>query len=168
MAPGTSLADDATQIAASLDAIAAVRRRAAWEEARSLPVPLTAPQLLAMTILVEAAQDPAPPGDRCGGGLAMSALSKHMGLAHSTTSGIVDRLERLGLLRRVPRSDDRRIVGVELTDAVADWVRHELPAKNARPLAVALQRATSAQRAAVREGIATLEQLITVQDPQLH
>jgi DNA-binding MarR family transcriptional regulator len=35
-------------------------------------------------------------------------LSTRMGLSHSTVSGIVDRLEARGFLRRAPREDDRR------------------------------------------------------------
>ena len=120
----TSAVDaEASDIAASLDAIAKVMRRSAWDEARKLPVALTPPQLLAMQTLVGAAQPGLESGDPGAGGLSLSALSTRMGLAHSTTSGIVDRLERLGLVRRVPRPDDRRFAIVHLADAVAAWRR---------------------------------------------
>ena len=115
----TSAVDkETTDIAASLDAIGRVMRRSAWDEARKLPVALTPPQLLAMQTLVEAALAGLESGDPGDGGLSLSALSSRLGLAHSTTSGIVDRLERLGLVRREPRPDDRRFVIVQLADAV--------------------------------------------------
>jgi DNA-binding MarR family transcriptional regulator len=83
-----------------------------------------------------------------------------MGLAHSTTSGIVDRLERLGLVRRVPRPDDRRFAMVHLADAVAAWTRDDLPARKASPLSAALRRATSGERTAIRQALASLDRLL--------
>lgn len=162
----TSAVDaEAIDIAASLDAIAKVMRRSARDEARKLPVALTPPQLLAMETLVEAAQPGLESGDGGAGGLSLSALSTRMGLAHSTTSGIVDRLERLGLVRRVPRPDDRRFAIVQLADAVAAWVRDDLPSRKAAPLSAALRRATPEERTAIREGVATLERLLSLSAP---
>jgi len=160
--------EEATEVAASLDAIGRVMRRSAWDEARKLPVALTPPQLLAMQILVETALAGLESGDPGDGGLSLSALSSRMGLAHSTTSGIVDRLERLGLVRRGPRPDDRRFVTVQLADAVSAWVRHDLPSRKAGPLVAALLAATSEERTAIREGVATLERLVRLsgQDPK--
>jgi DNA-binding MarR family transcriptional regulator len=157
--------EEAADIAASLDAIGRVMRRSAWDEARKLPVALTPPQLLAMQTLVETALASLESGDPGEGGLSLSALSTRMGLAHSTTSGIVDRLERLGLVRRVPRPDDRRFAIVQLADAVAAWVRHDLPSRKAAPLSAALRRATSEERTAIRGGVATLERLLTLSAP---
>ncbi len=165
--PATTSAvdEEGADIAASLDAIGRVMRRSAWDEARKLPVALTPPQLLAMQTLVEAARPGPESGDPGAGGLSLSALSTRMGLAHSTTSGIVDRLERLGLVRRVPRPDDRRFAIVQLADAVATWVRHDLPSRKAAPLSAALRRATSEERTAIREGLAALERLMRLPAP---
>jgi DNA-binding MarR family transcriptional regulator len=151
--------EEAAGIAASIDAIGNVMRRAARDEARKLPVALTAPQLLAMQTLVEAAQASVA-GNGSDGALSLSALSTRMGLAHSTTSGIVDRLERLGLVRRVPRPDDRRFAMVHLADGVAAWIRDDLPARKAAPLSAAVRRATPAERTTIREGLAVLERLL--------
>ena len=49
------------------------------------------------------------------GGLTIGELSEHLGLACSTVSGIVDRLQRDGWVRRNRPTSDRRIVKVELT-----------------------------------------------------
>jgi DNA-binding MarR family transcriptional regulator len=162
----TSVVDEeAANIATSLEAIGRVMRRSAWDEARKLPVALTAPQLLAMQTLVEAARPGLESGDQGAEGLSLSALSARMGLAHSTTSGIVDRLERLGLVRRVTRPDDRRFAIVQLAGAVAAWVRHDLPSRKAAPLSAALRRATSEERTAIREGLAILERLVRLSGP---
>ena len=50
------------------------------------------------------------------GGLSIGELSEHLGLACSTVSGIVDRLERDGWLQRNRGTSDRRRVKVELTE----------------------------------------------------
>ena len=65
---------------------------------------LTFPQPLALTIL--SADGPMP----------ISTLAKVTGSANSTTSGIVDRLEKAGLLRRVRSETDRRVIYVEVTE----------------------------------------------------
>ncbi len=65
---------------------------------------LTFPQTLALTLL------------DTDGAMPISALAKATGSANSTTSGIVDRLEKAGLLRRVRSEKDRRVIYVEVTD----------------------------------------------------
>jgi DNA-binding MarR family transcriptional regulator len=145
--------DEAAQLAADLSTITRVLRNAVWEQARSLPTPLTAPQLLALRVLVDETRD-------SGDGLSLSELSKRMGLTHSTVSGIVTRLEGRNLVRRSTRSDDRRYVTIELTAPVRDWLERNLPAARAEPLAQALSRATKAERKAILDGVATLARLV--------
>jgi DNA-binding MarR family transcriptional regulator len=50
------------------------------------------------------------------GGLSIGEISEHLGLACSTVSGIVDRLERDGWVRRNRGTSDRRKVKVEPTE----------------------------------------------------
>jgi len=60
--------------------------------------------------------------------LRMSALAAHLGLDRSTLSGLVDRAERRGLLRRSSDAEDGRAVEVGLSDpgqAFADRVADE-------------------------------------------
>ena len=57
------------------------------------------------------------------GEMRISDLNKKMGLTKSTTSGIVDRLEKMGLVRRIRNEQDRRVVKVELTDKVNELTR---------------------------------------------
>src|SRR5262245_63047969 len=47
----------------------------------------------------------------------MSELATYLGLDRSTISGLVDRAERRGLVRRTPNADDGRSVDVALTAA---------------------------------------------------
>lgn len=49
--------------------------------------------------------------------LRMSRIAERLGLERSTLSGLIDRAERRGLVRRAPSADDRRVIAVELTDA---------------------------------------------------
>jgi len=148
-----ALADDVVEVAAHLDAIRRVLRTSIWAAARALPVPLTAPQLLALQVLVDELR-------AGGGGLSLSSLSERMGLAHSTVSGIVDRLERQGLLERRRRAEDRRFVSIELTAPVRAWLEHELPAARRGPLELALERAGSTERARIVEALAALRRLL--------
>jgi DNA-binding MarR family transcriptional regulator len=83
-----------------------------------------------------------------------------MGLAHSTVSGIVDRLEQRDLVRRVPRRDDRRFVSIELTASVQKWLIDALPASRLGPLATAMDNATVSQREAIVGGVETLRRLL--------
>jgi DNA-binding MarR family transcriptional regulator len=50
------------------------------------------------------------------GQMKMSDLSERLGLTNSTTSGIVDRLVKMGLVCRNRSEQDRRVVYVALTD----------------------------------------------------
>ena len=43
-------------------------------------------------------------------------LAEHIGITAGALTGRLDRLERRGLLRRVPDPDDRRVTLIELTD----------------------------------------------------
>lgn len=65
---------------------------------------LTFPQTLVLTLLDS------------DGPMPISALAKATGSANSTISGVVDRLERSGLLRRVRSEQDRRVIFVEVTE----------------------------------------------------
>jgi DNA-binding MarR family transcriptional regulator len=148
-----TLLDEAGQVAGHLEAVRRVLHESIWSEARRYPVPLTAPQLMALRVLVDHVRD-------SGEGLSLTELSQRMGLAHSTVSGIVTRLERGGLLRRTTRPDDRRFTTIELTQPVRAWLDRELPTTRLRPLVAALGRATTGERATILDGLATLERLL--------
>jgi DNA-binding MarR family transcriptional regulator len=148
-----TVAGDAERAATHLEAIRRVLRESISAQARSFPVPLTAPQVLALQTIVDHVRGGAS-------GLSLSELSRRMGLAHSTVSGIVTRLERRGLLRRGVRPDDRRFAQIELTEPVQEWIGDELPGQRRAPLERALARATEDERAAIVGGLAILERLL--------
>src|SRR5262245_34383307 len=98
--PGEEIWQAAAQIARDLHAVQQILRRpvaAKLAESR-----LTLPQIFVMRALFDT------------DGLSMKELSWRVGLAHSTLSGIVQRLERRGLVERRTRPEDRRITGVFL------------------------------------------------------
>jgi DNA-binding MarR family transcriptional regulator len=150
--------EDAERAAAHLESIRRILRESISAQARRFPVPLTAPQVLALQTIVDHVRTGAS-------GLSLSELSRQMGLAHSTVSGIVTRLERRGLLRRGVRADDRRFAQIELTEPVQEWIRYELPGQRQAPFADALARASDEERAAVRNGLAILERLLAADSP---
>lgn len=109
---------------------------------------LTGPQRSVMQALVQA------------DGLSLKQLSKVVGLAHSTVSGIVDRLERRGLVRRMVGEPDRRVTRIVVTDHILDLVRKHSPGLNISPLVSALNRATPAEQAAIVDGLRKLRRLL--------
>lgn len=55
-------------------------------------------------------------------GITIGELSKRLGLAHSTTTDIVDKLERNGFVRRQKYEKDKRIVLVLVEDSANDVI----------------------------------------------
>ena len=144
--------DDPTILADHFHAISRLLRQAARAEAYAGDAPLTVPQAQAMEALVAA--------DREGADLSLSELATRMGLAHSTVSGIVDRLERRGLLRRVTWAVDRRQVRLELTQAVRDWLDRYVVHLRGKPLAGALAQLNPAQTAVLAEVLPLLRKAL--------
>jgi DNA-binding MarR family transcriptional regulator len=93
-------------------------------------------------------------------GMSLKALSTHLGLAHSTVSGIIDRLQERGLVERQINDADRRVSRIAVTQEVRDFVRETLPQLSIHPLVEALSRANAAQRRAIVEGLKTLRQML--------
>ena len=94
--PDADTLEQAALISQRLDAIGRIMRSAIWRHARAQPGELTPSQVLALEVLVRELREG-------GSGLSLSELSARMGLAHSTASGIVDRLAKRGLVKRSGR-----------------------------------------------------------------
>jgi DNA-binding MarR family transcriptional regulator len=94
------------------------------------------------------------------GALSLKEASRQVGLAHSTVSGIVDRLERQGLVERQADKKDHRFTLIVPSKVVRDYVRNTLPTLVTNPLVEALQRAKPAERRAILEGLRTLRGLL--------
>jgi DNA-binding MarR family transcriptional regulator len=83
-----------------------------------------------------------------------------VGLAHSTVSGIVDRLAQKGLVARQPDKKDRRLSLVVPSKQVRDYVQKKLPALTMHPLQKALQQIKPAERAAILDGLRILRHAV--------
>jgi DNA-binding MarR family transcriptional regulator len=94
------------------------------------------------------------------GGLHLKELSRRVGLAHSTVSGIVDRLEKRGLVERRPDPADGRASTIVVSGRVRDYMRQTYPAVVLHPVMVALRRAKPADRAAILDGLRTLRRAV--------
>jgi DNA-binding MarR family transcriptional regulator len=140
------IAELAQEIEADLRAIQqTMRKPLAAANARGK---LTAPQRSIMQILVRSE------------GLSLKELSRQAALAHSTVSGIIDRLERRGMVIRQPDNEDGRCSRIVVTEPVRDFVRNKLPDLTTQPLVKGLRRASLAERRKISEGLRSLRYLL--------
>src|SRR5262249_43873534 len=141
---------DLTRMAEAIDRdLRAIRERIRRPlEAAVAKGNLTGPQQSVMHALVQS------------DGMSLKELSAHLGLAHSTVSGIVDRLQERGMVERRTSETDRRVTRIGVTREVRDFVRDTMPGLLLHPLEEALARATAAQRGAIVEGLKTLREML--------
>jgi DNA-binding MarR family transcriptional regulator len=92
-------------------------------------------------------------------GLSLAELAAEEGISPPALSGHVDRLERAALLERVRSTEDRRRVGLRLTDEGASLLRR-IRARRTTWLAVRLKELDAAQLAAIESAIPALRQLL--------
>jgi len=109
---------------------------------------LTVPQLAVMRVVVRRE------------GISLKELSREVSLAHSTVSGIVDRLERREMIERKPDPLDGRVSRIVPAERVAEFVKERIPAMTQGPLIRALEKATEAERARIGRALRRLCQLI--------
>lgn len=109
---------------------------------------LTVPQVAVMRVVVRQA------------GISLKALSREVSLAHSTTSGIVDRLEKRGMVERRPDAADARVACIFPTSVVNEFVREQIPALTRGPLAAALARVEAAERDRIEQALHRLRTLL--------
>lgn len=110
-------------------------RRATKEVARHLG--LTGPQVTAVKMLEGF------------GDLSLSALSEQMSAHNSTITGLVDRMEKGGLVERVRSTQDRRVVLIRLTDH-GRAIARSVPVTSMEVFARALASLSSGERDALR------------------
>jgi DNA-binding MarR family transcriptional regulator len=111
---------------------------------------LTVPQKAAMLVVV---RNP---------GISIKALSREMSLAHSTVSGIAERLERRGLIECRLDSEDRRIVRIHPSEEVAAFIRSRISLLQQGPLEGALRKASAVERAEIGRALKRLDELLEV------
>lgn len=93
-------------------------------------------------------------------GISLKDLSREVSLAHSTVSGIVDRLEKRGMIERRADSADGRVTRIHPTAVVTRFVREQIPALSRRPLQAALELTRPDERDALVVGLGRLRQLL--------
>lgn len=110
-------------------------RRVTKEVARELG--LTGPQVSAIKIL------------ETFGDISLSELSDRMSARNSTITGVVDRMERNGLVERIRSEEDRRVTLIRLTPAGAQ-IGREVPVDSMQILGVALDLLSGRERTDLR------------------
>ena len=92
-------------------------------------------------------------------GLSLAELAAEEGISPPALSGHVDRLERAGLIDRVRSSEDRRRVGLRLTDEGARLLRR-VRARRTTWLAERLRALDPSELEAIEAAIPALQQLL--------
>jgi Transcriptional regulators len=144
--PATRTQAQASRIESDLRAVQRALRKPI--EAQVARGALTVPQTAVMQIVLAQA------------GISLKDLSKRLSLAHSTVSGIVDRLEKRGMIERRPDEKDGRISSIFPTPVVTKFVREDLPALTRGPIQVALQHATAAECEQIEKALRRLRELL--------
>lgn len=93
-------------------------------------------------------------------GVSLKELSRQLSLAHSTVSGIVDRLEGRGLLVRRADPSDGRISRIHPAPAVTQFMHTQLPALTQGPLQTALRLAKPGERDVIEKSLKRLRELL--------
>ncbi|MGF7400768.1 MarR family transcriptional regulator [Thermoanaerobacterium thermosaccharolyticum] len=93
------------------------------------------------------------------GEMKISDLSEKMGLTNSTVSGIIDRLEKQGMVKRVRSSDDRRVVYVKIDEEFKKKSK-EVFKKIEDKFINMMNKATEEEHDEIVKGLNTLKRLI--------
>jgi DNA-binding MarR family transcriptional regulator len=109
---------------------------------------LTGPQRMVMQALVQSE------------GLSLKQLSAQVSLAHSTVSGIVDRLQARGMVVRSRDEADGRATVIAPSAPVRDFLANRMPELAISPLTKALRGASDSEQATVLRGLRKLRALI--------
>lgn len=96
------------------------------------------------------------------GKMKISDLSEKIGLSNSTVSGIIDRLEKQGLVERTRSLDDRRVVHVNITTEFKKNSKKNF-CKIEKTFEDIMKKATIEEIETILKGLDTLEQLIDKQ-----
>jgi DNA-binding MarR family transcriptional regulator len=109
---------------------------------------LTGPQRMVMQALVQSE------------GLSLKQLSAKVSLAHSTVSGIVDRLETRGMVIRRKDESDGRATVIAPSSPVREFLSKRMPELAISPLTEALSTASDSEKATVLRGLKKLRALV--------
>lgn len=93
------------------------------------------------------------------GDMKISDLSEKIGLSNSTVSGIIDRLEKQGMVERMRSSEDRRVVYVKVTDEFKKNAEKYFCEIEKR-FDVIISKATEEELETILKGLNTLKKLL--------
>jgi DNA-binding MarR family transcriptional regulator len=96
------------------------------------------------------------------GEMKISDLSEKIGLSNSTVSGIIDRLEKQGLVERTRSLDDRRVVYVKVSSDFQKNCKTNF-SKIEKTFEDAINKATDEEIQIILKGLDTLEKLMDKQ-----
>ena len=94
------------------------------------------------------------------GNLSVKQLSEKMELSHSTISGIIDRLERKGLVARSQDPDDRRFTKVILSEEVKQRMEEKRSQNMFSGVVSAFKNASQEEQLKIITGLTTLRQVL--------
>lgn len=109
------------------------------------------PQVLCLSFLRESPNYQATQGE----------IREFINLNSSTVSGIINRLEKKGLLARLPKSGDKRVVNIALTSA-GDKLLRTVPSLLHEQLSERLQKLEQTELIKVEESLETLVRLLDI------
>jgi DNA-binding MarR family transcriptional regulator len=110
------------------------------------------PQVLCLSFLHESPNYQATQGE----------IRKFLNLNSSTVSGIINRLEKKGLLARLPKSGDKRVVNIALTSA-GDKLLSNIPSLLHEQLSEKLQNLDKLELEKVEDSLETLVRLLDIE-----
>jgi DNA-binding MarR family transcriptional regulator len=93
------------------------------------------------------------------GEMKISDLSEKLGLSNSTVSGIIDRLEKQGLVERIRSKEDRRVVYVNVTEEFKRNAQEHFK-EIERRFEEMLSEASTEELDKILDGLDTLEEVI--------
>lgn len=97
------------------------------------------------------------------GPLSLSQIARLIMVKSSTVTGIIDRLEQKGLVRRVRISPDRRMITIELTEAGNALAQHA-PSPIQQKIVDGLKRLPKSETEKIVDGLNKLTRMLDVQD----
>lgn len=112
---------------------------------------VTIPQVLCISFLHESLNYQATQGE----------IRNFLNLNSSTVSGIINRLEKKGLLARLPKSGDKRVVNISLTSA-GDKLYRTIPSLLHEQLSEKLQKLDQSELDKVEESLETIVRLLEI------
>ena len=90
-------------------------------------------------------------------------IARFLNLNQSTVNGIIKRLESKGLIARLPKSGDKRIVRVSLT-AKGDNLLNQIPPLMHAQLSVKLEKLDESELRKVEDSLVLLIDILDIQD----